>query len=580
MNAIIALCHFCDLHGPSILFCTQAFHSSDPQLALSETGEGDKEGGNEWCYVRERQLRSPTPAGGSTGATQSEAAETSTPHVPTVSYCEACRSLLPGQPGFISNDQEAKVSYVSSQQPERPELFSIVRQACLRSLSCEVCPGREGPIFFGDDHRGHVLSYTFFMKDSQARGFQHWYSIIVVMMDKVYLLNSWPFLVKYIRTVIDELQDKANKVYETEQTRCPTRTHRLAMSLNPSTFRMHRGGSRPARSLLELTADRQLFRRLHLQFTWILKAGSNRLTERLLEGPPTEDSVIDLEKQEETEEGFVKLFSKKLLVDGEENEEEEGAPQPEDHEEVAQWEGGGEEGETEDPCKTPLFRNLRHLQRVFGYSQFHILAHHVVIGNQVIVRGTRRHLVRSVIDALKALLPRGCCHVINYSSRYEDTWRCNFLGLHPSTPLPPHVDRYVTVTLEEPATEGAETTSVDGADDLFLGYKFSVAPSCDLPTSAPKVLEKIEAVLKNDHLADPVVDQCLTCLKEEWMNKVKVLFRFTKAGGSRSEEDTRRLLQVVGAQGEDKAVLKFWMTGLSVQYRNHMLSSAISNTVS
>jgi len=30
------------------------------------------------------------------------------------------------------------VSYVSSQQPERPELFSIVRQACLRSLSCEV----------------------------------------------------------------------------------------------------------------------------------------------------------------------------------------------------------------------------------------------------------------------------------------------------------------------------------------------------------------------------------------------------------------------------------------------------------
>jgi len=61
----------------------------------------------------------------------------------------------------------------------------------------------------------------------------------------------------------------------------------------------------------------------------------------------------------------VKLFSKKLLVDGEENEEEEGAPQPEeDHEEVAQWEGGGEEGETEDPCKTPLFRNLRHLQQV------------------------------------------------------------------------------------------------------------------------------------------------------------------------------------------------------------------------
>ena len=25
MNAIIALCHFCDQHGPQTLFCTQAF---------------------------------------------------------------------------------------------------------------------------------------------------------------------------------------------------------------------------------------------------------------------------------------------------------------------------------------------------------------------------------------------------------------------------------------------------------------------------------------------------------------------------------------------------------------------------
>ena len=27
----------------------------------------------------------------------------------------------------------------------------MLRQACVRSLSCEVCPGREGPIFFGEE---------------------------------------------------------------------------------------------------------------------------------------------------------------------------------------------------------------------------------------------------------------------------------------------------------------------------------------------------------------------------------------------------------------------------------------------
>jgi hypothetical protein len=43
------------------------------------------------------------------------------------------------------------------------------------SLSCEICPGREGPIFFGEDANGYVLSHTFFLKDSQARGLQRWY---------------------------------------------------------------------------------------------------------------------------------------------------------------------------------------------------------------------------------------------------------------------------------------------------------------------------------------------------------------------------------------------------------------------
>lgn len=40
--------------------------------------------------------------------------------------------------GYISNDHEARVSYVGSQYPLHPDVFSAVRQACVRSLSCEV----------------------------------------------------------------------------------------------------------------------------------------------------------------------------------------------------------------------------------------------------------------------------------------------------------------------------------------------------------------------------------------------------------------------------------------------------------
>ena len=42
------------------------------------------------------------------------------------------------------------------------------------SLSCEVCPGREGPMFFGEEYSGYVFTHTFFLKDAQSRGFQRW----------------------------------------------------------------------------------------------------------------------------------------------------------------------------------------------------------------------------------------------------------------------------------------------------------------------------------------------------------------------------------------------------------------------
>lgn len=116
-----------------------------------------------------------------------------------------------------------------------------------------------------------------------------------MMMDKIYLLNSWPFLVPNLKIVIEHLQTKASKVYEEEQSKCPQRSYRMASSGN---YLQQRGGNKPARSLMELTSDKNIFKVLHVAFVWILKACSNRITETLLEGPPTEDSIIDMEKQE------------------------------------------------------------------------------------------------------------------------------------------------------------------------------------------------------------------------------------------------------------------------------------------
>ncbi|XP_035695172.1 folliculin-like isoform X1 [Branchiostoma floridae] len=596
MNAIIALCHFCELHGPSVLFHTQAFHSREPQGLDAESGE---ESGSLASFLSSGRRSRSQSAASSTSSVSNTPKKSET--------CQACRSVPSGHPGFVSKDPDTKISYVSSQYPEHPQLFSIVRQACVRSLSCEivrrrtdpavlsddvaekrlrhlllekcgtqgvpfhnrVCPGREGPIFFGDDHWGHVFSHTFFIKDSQARGFQRWYSIIVVMMDKIYLINSWPFLVKHIGEIISKLQDKAIKVYDQEQNQCPERARRMNESfMAPGDFfRRQRGGDH-FRPLVTLTKDDGLFKWLHQWFVWVLKAGGNRMTEKLLEGPPTEDVLIDMEKQEETEEGFIKINTKPMPS----------PDQPTATEELQQTsppeaEEAGAEGDADSTA--PVFTSLRHFRQIIGSQGFHSIAHHILIGNQIIIRGEKRPTMESIINVLKSLLPMGCCRIVPYSATYEDSWKCNFLGLPLVAQIPAHVmssEYYVIIDVLSPA-KVQQTLE----PDVFFQYSFLMTTKAQLPEKGPAILQKIELALENENLSSAVVDACLVSLKEEWMNKVKVLFKFSRAG-SRSREDTLKLLQVLEATEEDTQMLKFWMTGLSNQHRTHMLSSAISTS--
>lgn len=66
------------------------------------------------------------------------------------------------------------------------------------SLTAEFCQGRDGPVLFGDDENGYVMSYMFKLRDSQARGEARFYSLMMLMTDRVYLISCWPFLVRCV----------------------------------------------------------------------------------------------------------------------------------------------------------------------------------------------------------------------------------------------------------------------------------------------------------------------------------------------------------------------------------------------
>lgn len=52
-------------------------------------------------------------------------------------FIQGCRSV---KTGFVSHDDDAPISYISSKYPNptQPEIYRLVRNACLRSLSGEV----------------------------------------------------------------------------------------------------------------------------------------------------------------------------------------------------------------------------------------------------------------------------------------------------------------------------------------------------------------------------------------------------------------------------------------------------------
>ncbi|KAG8521843.1 Folliculin, partial [Galemys pyrenaicus] len=596
MNAIVALCHFCELHGPRTLFCTEVLHAPLPQGA----GNGDSPSQGEQAEEEEggiqmsSRIRAHSPAEGAS-------AESSSPGPKKSDMCEAsgCRSLAAGHPGYISHDKETSIKYVSHQHPNHPQLFSIVRQACVRSLSCEVCPGREGPIFFGDEQHGFVFSHTFFIKDSLARGFQRWYSIIAIMMDRIYLINSWPFLLGKIRGIIDELQGKALKVFEAEQFGCPQRAQRMNTAFTPF---LHQRNGNAARSLTSLTSDDNLWACLHTSFAC-------RLTEKLLEGAPTEDTLVQMEKLADLEE-------ESESWDNSEAEEEDKASVLPDGAEGRELTKCPTDSSLLSECgnwqarKLSVFKSLRHMRQVLGAPSFRMLAWHVLMGNQVIWKSRDADLVQSAFDVLRGrigawkmewwevlagmdsellcplqtMLPVGCVRIIPYSNQYEEAYRCNFLGLSPQVQIPSHVlSSEFAVVVEVHAATRSSLHPAGCEDDQSLSkYEFVVTSGSPVAADrvGPTILNKMEAALTNQNLSVDVVDQCLVCLKEEWMNKVKVLFKFTKVD-SRPKEDTQKLLSILGASEEDNVkLLKFWMTGLSKTYKSHLMSTVRSPTTS
>lgn len=185
MNAIIALCHFCDHHGPSTIFCTQAFkytESSSSSLSAAAAAAATRKGDHVEIELESKDVIDVLPNKPSivTTVPSEKEASAATPaessqHGGTKASCKACRVFNKGFHHYISYEKEAvtdsgqpassRICYISQAMPNDPEVFAVVRKACLRTLHCEIF---EDPIYFDDDSNGSVIGYEFNIKDCEG----------------------------------------------------------------------------------------------------------------------------------------------------------------------------------------------------------------------------------------------------------------------------------------------------------------------------------------------------------------------------------------------------------------------------
>ncbi|OBA20907.1 hypothetical protein METBIDRAFT_78035 [Metschnikowia bicuspidata var. bicuspidata NRRL YB-4993] len=204
---VVCLAHFCEIHGPSTIICTQRQTSTGPMLTS------------------------------------------------TLSLCESCALILPKDATNIVTDVEYGASpqcYISTKYPQSPRLYTSLMKLVMKCLSVEATADPLKPLFYGDATNGFCLSKVFSIPDLHARGAERKYAFLVLCDSETRLLERWHFVSSYISEMIAFLQTKVEAV----------RDQAKIESLDNERY-LRRLKNMP-RSLVELAGDKELFVRLHL----------------------------------------------------------------------------------------------------------------------------------------------------------------------------------------------------------------------------------------------------------------------------------------------------------------------------
>ena len=194
------------------------------------------------------------------------------------------------------------LSYITTSSPLEPGTYSLLRRACIRTLSCEQLPHglTAGRLSFGDPTAGHVIAYKFRLPDPHARGCQRYYALLALAGRDYSCIprvstTIWSTFEWIAAGIIDAAEqvaahDKAaNEDARGKRTFAPVSSFLTGRALDPDGYpRRNSAATVRAKGLVELVGDEMFFAHLHGDFVGLLHALG-------LEhgGVPVETSIVD-----------------------------------------------------------------------------------------------------------------------------------------------------------------------------------------------------------------------------------------------------------------------------------------------
>lgn len=282
MTFIVSLAHFCEIHGPMMVMCTQTVENQDdlpkfysPQLPESQFCQScmliiPQKQTNNSPSIGTGTLSTTTTNSQSTKVTNDNNESTGDGSKTTLTLEDQISNLLSSStqlPNELRRPMTMKTRseknpnkyFVSTQFPTSTEIYSTLRQVIVRVFTAETTADLSKPIMFGDSKQGYSIALSFSLADKTARGAERRYSIIVTSNWEAEIINNYTFISTNLNKVVSSI---TNKVKNAQR------------QLDSEDMQSHdqylRRSALKAKNLVDIVNDDLFFSKIHVWASFLL----------------------------------------------------------------------------------------------------------------------------------------------------------------------------------------------------------------------------------------------------------------------------------------------------------------------